>query len=101
MAWDRVAQGHFLEQWVSSVLVPVSSSQFSCHGDTSLDVHLELEDCLAKFTGREEVALYSYGFAVISSAIPAYSKRRDIIFWYMKSIHVLYMIILFPLALQR
>jgi serine palmitoyltransferase len=45
------------------------------------DVHLELEDKIAKFTGREEAILYSYGFAAISSAIPAYSKRRDIIFW--------------------
>ena len=45
------------------------------------DVHLELEEKLAKFTGREEAILYSYGFAAISSAIPAYSKRRDIIFW--------------------
>lgn len=51
---------------------------FICH----LDVHLELENRLAKFTGREEAILYSYGFAAISSAIPAYSKRRDIIFWY-------------------
>ena len=47
-----------------------------------IDVHLELEDKLAKFTGREEAILYSYGFAAISSAIPAYSKRRDIIFWF-------------------
>lgn len=45
------------------------------------DVHLELEEKLAEFTGREEAILYSYGFAAISSAIPAYSKRRDIIFW--------------------
>ena len=45
------------------------------------DIHLELEDRLAKFTGREEAIIYSYGFATISSAIPAYSKRRDIIFW--------------------
>lgn len=46
----------------------------------TVDVHLELENRLAKFTGREEAILYSYGFAAISSAIPAYSKRRDIIF---------------------
>ena len=45
------------------------------------DIHLELEDRIAKFTGREEAIIYSYGFATISSAIPAYSKRRDIIFW--------------------
>lgn len=45
------------------------------------DVHLKLEEQLAEFTGREEAILYSYGFAAISSCIPAYSKRRDIIFW--------------------
>jgi len=28
----------------------------------------------------EEAILYSYGFATIASAIPAYSKRGDIIF---------------------
>lgn len=28
----------------------------------------------------EESALYSYGFATIASAIPAYAKRGDIIF---------------------
>lgn len=54
----------------------------SCYSCISLkDVHLELENRLAKFTGREEAILYSYGFAAISSAIPAYSKKRDIIFW--------------------
>ena len=47
-----------------------------------VDIHLELEGRLAKFTGREEAIIYSYGFATISSAIPAYSKRRDIIFWW-------------------
>ena len=46
------------------------------------DVHLELEEKLAKFLGCEEAIIYSYGFAAISSAIPAYSKRRDIIFWW-------------------
>jgi len=28
----------------------------------------------------EEAIIYSYGFATIASAIPAYSKRGDIIF---------------------
>lgn len=46
----------------------------------TVDIHLELEERLAKFTGREEAIIYSYGFATISSAIPAYSKRRDVIF---------------------
>lgn len=30
----------------------------------------------------EEAILYSYGFATIASAIPAYSKRGDVIFWF-------------------
>lgn len=44
------------------------------------DVHLELETRLAKFMKTEEAIIYSYGFATIASAIPAYSKRGDIIF---------------------
>ncbi|KAK3611972.1 hypothetical protein CHS0354_011630 [Potamilus streckersoni] len=46
----------------------------------TMDVHLELEDRLAKFMHCEEAILYSYGFATIASAIPAYSKRGDVIF---------------------
>ena len=45
------------------------------------DVHMELEKKLSKFTKTEEAVLYSYGFATISSAIPTYSKRGDVIFW--------------------
>jgi len=47
---------------------------------TLIDVHLELEDRLAKFMRTEEAIIYSYGFATIASAIPAYSKRGDIVF---------------------
>uniref|UniRef100_A0A671Y1H2 Serine palmitoyltransferase 1 n=1 Tax=Sparus aurata TaxID=8175 RepID=A0A671Y1H2_SPAAU len=46
----------------------------------TFDVHLELESRLAKFMKAEEAIIYSYGFATIASAIPAYSKRGDIIF---------------------
>ncbi|MEE6459709.1 hypothetical protein FKM82_000706 [Ascaphus truei] len=46
----------------------------------TFDVHLELEERLAKFMGTEEAIIYSYGFATIASAIPAYSKRGDIVF---------------------
>ena len=45
------------------------------------DVHLELEERLAKYTRTEEAILYSYGFSTIASAIPAYSKRGDVVFW--------------------
>ncbi|EZA47838.1 hypothetical protein DMN91_011722 [Ooceraea biroi] len=46
----------------------------------TVDVHLELEDRLAKFMGMEEAIIYSYGFSTIASAIPAYCKRNDLIF---------------------
>lgn len=45
-------------------------------------MHLELEERLARFMKTEEAILYSYGFATIASAIPAYSKRGDILFVY-------------------
>uniref|UniRef100_A0A1B0B9Y9 Serine palmitoyltransferase 1 n=1 Tax=Glossina palpalis gambiensis TaxID=67801 RepID=A0A1B0B9Y9_9MUSC len=44
------------------------------------DVHLDLEDRLAKFMRMEEAVVYSYGFSTVASAIPAYSKKGDIIF---------------------
>lgn len=47
---------------------------------SQIDVHLELEERLAKFMRTEEAIIYSYGFATIASAIPAYSKRGDIVF---------------------
>lgn len=46
----------------------------------TIDVHLELEDRLAKFMRAEKAIIYSYGFATIASAIPAYSKRGDILY---------------------
>ncbi|CAO1415287.1 unnamed protein product [Diamesa hyperborea] len=46
----------------------------------TVDVHLELEERLAKFMDQEEAVVYSYAFSTIASAIPAYSKRNDIIF---------------------
>lgn len=45
-----------------------------------LDIHLHLEEKIAKFLRVEEAVLYSYGFSAIASAIPAYSKAGDIIF---------------------
>lgn len=46
----------------------------------TIDVHLELEQRLAKFLQVEETCVYSYGFSTIASAIPAYAKKGDIIF---------------------
>nr|UVW99759.1 serine palmitoyltransferase 1 [Sogatella furcifera] len=44
------------------------------------EIHLVLEERLAKFMDLEEALVYSYGFSTISSAIPAYAKRGDIVF---------------------
>jgi serine palmitoyltransferase len=41
---------------------------------------LDLEKQLAEYFSVEEGIIYSYGFSTIASAIPAYSKRGDIIF---------------------
>ena len=30
----------------------------------------------------EDAIMYAYGFSTIASAIPAYSKRGDVIFWW-------------------
>ncbi|XP_053684750.1 serine palmitoyltransferase 1 [Sabethes cyaneus] len=46
----------------------------------TVDVHLELEERLAKFMQVEEAVVYSYAFSTIASAIPAYAKRADIVF---------------------
>lgn len=46
----------------------------------TVDVHLELEEKIAKFMGLEEACVYAYGFSTIASAIPAYAKRGDVIF---------------------
>ena len=45
------------------------------------DVHLNLEEKLAQYMEVEEAIIYSYGFSTVASAIPAYSKRGDVIFW--------------------
>lgn len=45
----------------------------------TIDVHLELEDAVAKFMGTEEAIYYSDGATTVSSAIPAFSKRGDLL----------------------
>ncbi|XP_014489304.1 PREDICTED: serine palmitoyltransferase 1 [Dinoponera quadriceps] len=46
----------------------------------TIDVHLELEERLAKFTNTEEAVVYSYGFSTVASAIAAYCKCNALIF---------------------
>ncbi|KAJ3070710.1 serine palmitoyltransferase component [Podochytrium sp. JEL0797] len=45
----------------------------------TLDVHMELEQAIARFLGVESSIIYSQGFSTISSVIPAFSKRSDIL----------------------
>lgn len=43
------------------------------------DVHMKTESDLAAYLGTESCILYAQGFSVISSVIPAFCKRGDII----------------------
>ncbi|KIY68343.1 serine palmitoyltransferase [Cylindrobasidium torrendii FP15055 ss-10] len=45
----------------------------------TVDVHLDLERDIAEFLGTEAAILYSQGFSTITSVIPAFCKRGDII----------------------
>jgi len=45
----------------------------------TFDVHLELEDELSRFLGAPSCILYSDGLACLSSIIPAFAKRGDLI----------------------
>ncbi|KAF7331593.1 Serine palmitoyltransferase [Mycena kentingensis (nom. inval.)] len=45
----------------------------------TLDVHMALERDIADFLGTEAAIIYSQGFSTISSVIPAFCKRGDII----------------------
>ncbi|KAH7907817.1 pyridoxal phosphate-dependent transferase, partial [Hygrophoropsis aurantiaca] len=45
----------------------------------TIDVHIDLERDIAEFLGTEASILYSQGFSTISSVIPAFCKRGDII----------------------
>ena len=46
----------------------------------TLDCHLELEAGLAKFLGTEQAIVYSYGVATISSVVPAFVRKGDVLF---------------------
>ncbi|KAF9052215.1 serine palmitoyltransferase [Hymenopellis radicata] len=45
----------------------------------TVDAHLDLERDIADFLGTEAAILYSQGFSTITSVIPAFCKRGDII----------------------
>jgi 7-keto-8-aminopelargonate synthetase-like enzyme len=41
--------------------------------------HVQLEGDLARFMGTEEAIVYSYDIATISSIIPAFANRKDVL----------------------
>ena len=45
----------------------------------TLDIHLKLEEEIASFLGTQAAIIYSQAFSTVSSAIPAFSKRGDVI----------------------
>eukprot|EP00158_Paraphelidium_tribonemae_P003518 Partr_v1_DN26194_c0_g1_i1_m10330 putative Serine palmitoyl-transferase len=45
----------------------------------TLDAHLELEAELARFIGTEEAIIYAQAFSALSSVIPAFAKRGEIL----------------------
>ncbi|KAM0791332.1 hypothetical protein ACM66B_005802 [Microbotryomycetes sp. NB124-2] len=45
----------------------------------TFDVHMELERDIANFLGVPSTIIYAHGFSTISSVIPSFSKRGDII----------------------
>lgn len=45
----------------------------------TIDVHMDLERDIAQFLGTDEAIIYAQGFSTISSVIPAFSKRGDLL----------------------
>ncbi|KAI0062481.1 serine palmitoyltransferase [Artomyces pyxidatus] len=45
----------------------------------TIDVHMDLERSIADFLGAESAILYSQAFSTISSVLPAFAKRHDVI----------------------
>jgi serine palmitoyltransferase len=49
---------------------------------TCIDVHLDLEKRIKEFLQAEDCLIYAYGFATVSSAIPAFAARGDLLIWF-------------------
>ncbi|KAI8987369.1 pyridoxal phosphate-dependent transferase [Mycotypha africana] len=45
----------------------------------TIDVHMDLERDIAQFLGTEQAIIYAQNFSAVSSVIPAFSKRGDIL----------------------
>lgn len=46
----------------------------------TLDVHIQLEKALAAFLRTEKAIIYSFGIATISSVVPAFVRKGDLLF---------------------
>jgi hypothetical protein len=81
MGWGVAGRRAFMGLLVSSRAHPCGgegggrSYAFGTHAD----VHMELERDLAAFLRVPAVIMYSHSFSTISSVIPSFSKRGDII----------------------
>lgn len=45
----------------------------------TIDVHLDLEKRIKEFMDSEDCLIYAYGFATVSSSIPAFASRGDLL----------------------
>ena len=45
----------------------------------TIDVHLHLEEHLAKFMQTQETIIYAYALATVPSILPAFANAKDII----------------------
>lgn len=45
----------------------------------TIDVHLHLEEALAKFMQHDAAIIYSFDIATVSSVIPAFLNRNDVL----------------------
>lgn len=83
-----VRNWHVINRFGASHTLILYLRSNNCHFSHSIrvlflyisDVHLELEQRIAKFMNMEESLLYSYGFATTASAVPAYCKRGDLVY---------------------
>ena len=78
MVWVAVVRQDFMELWVGLFLFFLIGTMVT-YFSFGLDVHMDLENDIADFLGTESAILYSQGFSTISSFIPAFCKRGDII----------------------
>ena len=73
-AWEVVDRQDFME-----LLVCLFPSYAPTLYSPEADVHMELERDIAQFLGTDSAILYSQAFSTISSVIPAFCKRGDVI----------------------